>query len=279
MEELKEILKKLNTGTTSDGRSLMEREQRKVDLYNEDEGTANEDGYDCPICKNRGDIAILEEYPAGCWRFKIKECKCAEIHRSIRRMEKSGLKNIIRDYTFGKFEATEPWQKTIKEAAMAYAKEPDGWFFIGGQSGAGKTHLCTAICREFLLAGQQVIYMLWRDEVVKLKAAVNDYEAYGKSIERYKNAEILYIDDMFKTGRGQDGEKQVPTGADVNVAYQILGHRYNEKLPTIISSECTQDDILDIDEALGGRIVERAVAFDIAPDRSRNYRVRKVIKI
>ena len=43
---------------------------------------------------------------------------------------------------------------------------------------------------------------------------------------------------------------------------------------TIISSECTIDDILDIDEAVGGRIFERAKAFSLKPDKRRNYRLR-----
>jgi chromosomal replication initiation ATPase DnaA len=57
------------------------------------------------------------------------------------RMKRSGLKNIIKDYTFDKFEDSEPWQQAIKKASMEYAENPEGWFLLCGQSGAGKTHL------------------------------------------------------------------------------------------------------------------------------------------
>ena len=43
--------------------------------------------------------------------------------------------------------------------------------FIGGQVGAGKTHLCTAMVGEFLKRGISAKYMLWRDDALKLKAS------------------------------------------------------------------------------------------------------------
>lgn len=256
-----------------------EMEQLKVKWFNESAGDRHlEDGYDCKICRNKGIIMDLVEED-GTTHPVSRDCKCVATRNSIMRMKRSGLKNIISDYTFDKFEAGEEWQATIKNAAMAYAKAPEGWFFIGGQSGSGKTHICTAICREFLLSGRQVIYMLWRDDVVKIKGAVNDHEVYGEMIERYKKAEVLYIDDLFKTGKASDGATQRPTGADVNVAFEILNHRYNSKLPTVISSECTIADLLEIDEAVGGRIAETAKVFSLKADRSRNYRLRKAVEI
>lgn len=163
---------------------------------------------------------------------------------------------------------------------MEYAKNPSGWFFIGGQTGAGKTHICTAICREFLLSGKSVKYMLWRDDIVKIKGCANDAQAYSKLIDEYKRVEVLYIDDLFKTGKGPDGSKQQPTGADINAAFEILNYRYNDpKLVTIVSSECTVNDILDIDEAVGGRIFEKAKVFSLSRDRRKNYRLRGAVEL
>ena len=253
----------------------------RVEGYNAEEGTLHEgDGYECKLCKNKGDIALLQEYPAGCWSMKIRECKCMDVRRSIQRMKKSGLKNIIKDYTFDKFEADESWQKTIKSAAQEYASHPSGWFFIGGQSGSGKSHICTAICRELLLSGRVVRYMMWRDDIVKIKAVANDAEEYGRLIDPFKKAPVLYIDDLFKTGKGPDGSKQHPTVADVNAAFEIINYRYNNPhLLTLISSECTADDLLQIDEAIAGRILERSKVFSLNPDIKRNYRLRNVVKI
>lgn len=283
MDRITEILAKLGSmGHTSDlPKTPEEWEKARADSFNTSVGTLNEeDGYDCKKCHNKGWIMNAVQLDNGRWSTESRHCKCMKVRTAIKRMQKSGLKNIIKDYTFPKFEAAEAWQQTIKDAAMQYAKHPEGWFFIGGQSGAGKTHICTAICREFLMEGKEVKYMLWRDEIVKLKNAVTDPE-YESLVEKYKRAEVLYIDDLFKTGTAADGTRQRPTGADINVAFEILNFRYNDpKLLTIISSECTIDSIIDIDEATGGRIFEKSKsAFSLKPDRSRNYRLRGVTEL
>lgn len=282
MEAIHAILAKLNgSGITFEEMTPRDFEQFKVDGLNNTEGTRHlEDGYNCSICKNKGFIVKLQELPGGHFTQIMADCKCAEVRRSILRMKKSGLKDIIKDYTFEKFEATEPWQMAIKGAAEAYAKHPDGWFFLGGQSGAGKTHLCTAICREFLLSGRRVVYMLWRDDIAKIKGLAMEPEQRFQMMERFKRAEVLYIDDLFKTGKNPDGNVQRPTSADINAAFEIINYRYNNPgLLTIVSSEWSEDELLDIDEATGGRIFERAKSFSIAPDRSRNYRTKRTVTV
>jgi DNA replication protein DnaC len=118
--------------------------------------------------------------------------------------------------------------------------------------------------------------MLWRDEATRIKALINDYDEYDRLTNELKEAEVLYIDDFLKTQRGQQ-----PTSADVNLAFEILNYRYNNpSLITIISSELTEDELLDIDEATGGRIYERAKkAFSIAGDRKKNYRIKGAVTI
>ena len=197
-------------------------------------------------------------------------------------MSQSGLGNVIRDKTFDKFNAAEPWQQTIKNAAMQYAKDPEGWFFLGGQSGAGKSHICTAICREFLLRGGTVSYMLWLDDIAELKTLGLDAEKRAAKIQRFKQADVLYIDDLYKPADGQDGAKQMPTPADIKLTYEIINFRYlNPKLLTIFSSEWTQGEIVDIDEATGGRIFEMCGknGINIPQNRERNYRLRGTVTV
>ena len=281
MDRLQEIFQRLGMGNTFKPLSPREYEQFQVDSLNDSTGDRDqEDGYSCTLCKNKGFIAKLVDNGNDRYSTCVADCKCVPVRNSIMRMKRSGLKDIISDYTFDKFEATEEWQKSIKSAAMGYSQSPEGWFFLGGQSGCGKTHLCTAICRNFLLAGKSVRYMLWRDDVVKIKASVTDSEEYHKLMEDFKTAEVLYIDDLFKTGKTADQRMQMPTSADINVAFEIINYRYqNPSLITIISSELSVDDLIDIDEATGGRIFERSKAICVAKDRSRNYRIRNAVTL
>lgn len=173
--------------------------------------------------------------------------------RSLNRIKKSGLAELMGRYTFDVWAEKEPWQKSVKKMAMEYAEEPKGWFYLAGRPGTGKTHICTALCGALIENGMEVRYLLWRDFSSRAKAVVTDDEEYQRIVEPMKRVSVLYIDDLFKTGKGQ-----APTTGDVNLAFEILNARYNANKLTIISSELTVEQILDVDEAVGSRIYERS---------------------
>ena len=250
-----------------------EYEQKKVDSYNASKGNlADIDGYNCTLCHNKGDI----QYIKGGYVY-TKSCSCIDTRKAIANMKKSGLENIIRDYTFDRFEAKEDWQINLKEKAQAYLKDmDDSWFFVGGNPGSGKTHICTAICRDFLLKGKRVKYMLWKEESTILKAVINEPEVYTSRIEKLKQVDILYIDDFLKPLKSREGNITPPTTADVNLAFEILDYRKNANLRTIISSERFIGEIIGIDEATGSRILEKTknkYFINIKRDKSRNHRL------
>lgn len=256
-----------------------EREQWKADLYNSREGDLNQyDGYDCPLCKNKGWIAEVQ-FAFGYYTEVHKACKCQKTRQTIRRLNRSGLQNVVREYTFAKYEATEQWQKAIKSAAQAFCKDKENnTFFIGGQSGAGKTHICTAIAVDYIKQGKEVRYMLWRDEIDRIKAVINDPEKYDALMKELKETDVLYIDDLFKDG-SEDGKYKAPSPADVKRAFEIINYRYmNPTLVTIISSERTLVELNEIDEAIAGRIAEKAKSagycLNLKRDKSRNYRMK-----
>lgn len=242
-------------------------EELKVKSFNKDVGTLEH--YNCDKCKNKGYIAYVDNTD----KFALKRCDCMTIRTSNERIAKSGLADLLKDYTFDNYITTEKWQESIRASAMAFVND-DGshWFFIGGQVGSGKSHICTAISAEMIAKGKKVAYMLWRDEIVPLKANVNDYEEYDKRIGYFKNVQVLYIDDFLKVERGKE-----PTSADVNIAFELLNYRYNNPdLITIISSEFTARDIISIDEAVGSRIYEKSKKYqiNINADINKNYRLR-----
>lgn len=262
-----------------------ERSKQRCDLWNAEKGNLNEsDEYDCPLCNNRGGH-YEPRFEYGYWYEVMIPCKCDNIRRALRRLNRSGLKDMVNKYTFKSFEDAEPWQKKLKESAIDYCKNGEGnWFFIGGQSGAGKTHICSAVAVHLLKKGYNTKYMLWREDVVKLKSVVNEGAEYEALITEMKEADVLYIDDLFKTGKDKDGNNQKPTAADINIAFEIINHRYNNtNLYTIISSECTIAQILSIDEAVGGRIAEKAVqtgyGFSINPDTKKNHRLKGICEL
>lgn len=234
-------------------------EQLKADALNNESG--NLTGMDCPVCKNKGFVASVEN-----GHFCTHECECMNRRRAMKRLEQSGLKPILEMYTINNYETEKSWQSDAKKAALEFVKNPDGWFFISGTPGTGKTHLCTAICGMLLEQNKNVRYMVWRDEAPMLKANVNDSSIYQKAMGELKEADVLYIDDFWKGG---------VTEADINLAFELLNARYNDRSKiTIISGEKDMETLLDIDEAVGSRIWERSKGHRIKTPPE-NYRLRE----
>ena len=249
--------------------------QEKADLYNESIGHLNSlDGIDCPLCKNKGFSEKVVEGFRGSPASVLVECACMKRRRSLKALQNSGLSGSVETLTLERFETQEDWQKRIKTYAERYLAEQGGrWFFIGGAVGCGKTHICTAICGELLKQNLSVKYMSWSEESVKLKGKVND-DNYENLIQCYKDCDVLYIDDFFKTRRNRNGDVQVPSDADVKLAYQIINYRYVAKKKTIISSEWLIDELMDFDEATSSRIYEmsKGSILNINRSKERNYR-------
>lgn len=268
---LSEILAELceKQGLTADSVDPEKWKQRQIEAFNNSEGKLNEiDGYNCDLCKNKGLIAKLSETGDEVHYY----CRCRSTRSVLAKAKRSGIGNILSDCTFDKYIANEDWQKDLKNIAQEFCTDDSAkLFFIGGQVGAGKTHLCAAISGHYLKTGAEVKYMIWVDDAKRLKALVNEPE-YQDVISVYKKADVLYIDDFLKTKKGEE-----PTNGDINLAIEIINNRYLDKNKiTIISSEKTMSDLLKYDEATMSRIYQAAGKYkrDIEKDINKNYRVK-----
>lgn len=200
-------------------------------------------------------------------RLKLEQAlKNSAIEHQWKIIANSGLKDAVKNLTFDSFMVKSNWQKVMKEIAIDYAKHPEGWLLLSGQSGCGKTHLCTAVAGSLLNRGIPVRYMQWRLDVVKIKPNYSSVEEADKEMRRYINVPCLYIDDLFK-GK--------ITEADVNAMFTLLNGRYAAGRKTIISTELTMDELMVIDSAIAGRIAESCGKHKviIKPDDSKNYRL------
>jgi len=206
----------------------------------------------CDKCGDNGVLvdewrAALRENPCA----PVPECSCVLHARNRKRLREAGLDTLVARCTFDSFRTDTAWQQTVKRKAREYLREcRDSSFFIAGQSGSGKTHICTAIAVEIMKSGRQLRYFQWVRDSARLKQLVNDPE-YDSEIRRWMDVPFLYVDDLFKAEI---------TDADIRLFYEILNARYNKSLPTIISSERSLDQIKRArggsGEAIAGRIYE-----------------------
>jgi DNA replication protein DnaC len=134
-----------------------------------------------------------------------------------------------------------------------------------GKSGAGKTHLLSAIANELIDRGVPILYFPFVEGFNEIK---DDFEMLESRINKMQKIDVLFIDDMFK------GRKE-PTQFQIEQMFAVINYRYINHLPMLISSEKTINDLIQIDEALGSRIYEMCKDYmvELKGDKL-NYRMR-----
>lgn len=224
----------------------------------------------CPKCN--GTTWIITRGEDGREYGKPCECRNKVIATTI--MQNCGITPEDQHKGFKDF-------NTFGEKALIHAKQIAMSYFqmfrgdyhtrinsllLSGASGRGKTMLGLAVANNLMNMSIRVRYMAYRDEMTALKQNIVDEYAYNERINRLKNASVLFIDDLLK-GK--------ITESDVNILYEIVNYRYLQRLPMIISTEKTIEELINFDEAIGSRIAEMSKDYVITFDASvPNYRLR-----
>jgi DNA replication protein DnaC len=189
---------------------------------------------------------------------------------------------LLETKSLDNYETTTEYQKHIKEIATKYIEEYKNGnrysLALLGQSGVGKTHIMSAVSRELLDAGVEVKYHIADDIIQRLQSNKYDEQNYQLEFGKIVKAEILYIDDLFKSSITNYYKQENIKIADLKVIFEIINYRYNKKMPILLNSEIHFERFSDIDQAIIGRINEMCnykYLVSIKPDINKNYRLIK----
>lgn len=229
-------------------------------------GTFNYDklekGYELPVeytfqCKTRQTCEKIVEYR----KKKIAHYK-----------EISGMGNLL-DKSLDNFQVNDGWQQYCKDVVQSYLNDskvaiknnnPLPWLLFMGKTGTGKTHLCSIAANGLMELGKRVSYMTYPSLVRDIKM----FNADGL-VDKAKHTDVLFLDDLFKF---EDSKCNLEL-------FEILDYRYKEDKCTIISTEKKEAELIALDEAMFGRICEKATKskyFTEISDENgdRNFRLK-----
>lgn len=220
-----------------------------------------EDGIDCPTCGGTGYIKHTDENG----HESVSHCPDCYGKRIVHRyLAASGISQEDYDrYSMANF---NPGNSKTAEAMWTLADKyinefpnTKKGFGVFGASGTGKTHICIAVCKEITERYHEPhFYFQYRTVMPTLiKAAKGITTDYDAEMVKWKTRPNLYIDDLFKlAGTVAEGHLVNVNDDDLRIMFDLINARYVNGLRTIFSSEYTLEDITNIDEALGSRIVE-----------------------
>ena len=113
-----------------------------------------------------------------------------------------------------------------------------GWLVLCGPSGTGKTHLAAAVGNALVESDQPVRFVSVPDLLDHLRSAFDPAVGaqYDEIFLQAIEAPILILDDL--------GAQSVTAWADEKLD-QILTHRYNRRLPTLVTTGIRFDELGD----------------------------------
>ena len=223
----------------------------------------------CPICKGRG--FLVYDVPAGDPNFnRVVPCRCteaklaAEHARGVRSVSNLGA---LERMTFDDFlpdgvgmpEAIRRGLHDAYELCLGYARDPHGWLVLLGGYGAGKTHLAAAIANHRVKLGHPVLFVVVPDLLDYLRATFSPSSDAGldERMETIREIPLLILDDLGAHNSTPWAQEKM---------FQILNHRYNNRLPTVVT---TNQRLEELDPRIASRLadIDLSQRFEIpAPD-------------
>jgi DNA replication protein DnaC len=277
MEHISEILKRQTQTNTS---------KANTDTWSGAEEEEASPSSACPICKGAG--FVHPRLPSGKPDYsRVVNCRC--VQKELDKERKALLQRysgldlaLLKNMTFENFKnrvnLPQEEQENLEGAyrlALDFAKSPDGWLVLQGVTGCGKTHLAVAIANHRLKEGKPVKFVAVSELLDHLRSTFSPDSpiSYDQLFEEVKNAPLLILDDL--------GEQSTTPWVQEKL-YQLINHRYNARLPTVITTRLGWNEWKEMDDPIVSRFLDHQLSmiFNImAPDyrtsRKKTTRGRK----
>ncbi len=166
---------------------------------------------------------------------------------------------LQRKMTFDNFDEkranlTLEQRENLKEAfrsAGEFAKSPESWLVFQGVNGCGKTHLAAAIVNYRYQHRKPALFVVVSDFLDHLRYTFSPESkiSYDRLFESVKNAPLLVLDDFGKQSAKPWAQEKL---------YQVINYRYNAQLPTVITTNCTTDEL---DAPIASRFIDPKVSL------------------
>lgn len=162
---------------------------------------------------------------------------------------------LVNEHTFGNFSLREneklpaDEQKSLEKAFKAcqqFAEKPRGWLVLSGTYGTGKTHLAAAIGNYRSAFGENPIFIVVPDLLDHLRSTFNPNSnvSYDHLFEEVRTTSLLILDDLGTQNSSPWAKEKL---------FQLLNYRYEARLPTVITTTCSLDEI---DPRIRSRMVD-----------------------
>lgn len=200
----------------------------------------------CPRCKGAGWLRM--DVDPGHQDFgQIVECRCGLVAR--RKAEQLfGRSKIPAEYADLGLD-TYPDRGIAADVVDWWHERPHPWLLLAGDLGVGKTGLTIGLVKRAISEGKSALFRPMVDLLSDIRATYRSRDAATPDeaalMTGCKTIDVLALDDI--------GAERMTGWAQERI-FEIVNHRYNERRPTVMTSNLGRDDLYD---HLGERIFDR----------------------
>jgi len=186
---------------------------------------------------------------------------------------------LLRNMTFSNFDYKRlnlslDVRQNLQQAfqlAMDFAHNPEGWLVLQGVNGCGKTHLAASIANYRLQEGKSTFFVIVPELLDHLRSTFSPESKvpYDEFFEEIKQSPVLILDDF--------GEQSATSWAQEKL-YQLINHRYNTRLPMVVTTCLSLDEI---ENRISSRMVDPSLSLVfnvIAPDYRGDVKSNRRVK-
>ena len=195
---------------------------------------------------------------------KEKEIKNLAIEEEMDEKQSALNANLNPNYTFETFIVGSS-NKFAFKASRAIAEEPGSYnpLFLYGESGVGKTHLMHAIGNYLVENTDKKVLYITSDKFVDDYTKIfrysdkNNFEKIDAFKEKYRNVDVLIIDDIQFLGNAPKGQEEF---------FHTFEELHNANKQIIIASDRSVDDLNSFENRLLTRFNWGLTANITTPD-------------
>ena len=173
---------------------------------------------------------------------QLERERLENIERIQQMLGNSGIKKRFLSRTMATFQETEENRMALA-IAQEYIKNYDKYreqgigLYFEGSTGTGKTHLAVAVALQLISNGVPVLFRTFGELLLELRKTFNPRSTITEDqiLSVYREAELLVIDDLGK---------ETPSEWTIDRLYYIINDRYENMLPTIITTNYNQTDLI-----------------------------------
>jgi DNA replication protein DnaC len=186
------------------------------------------------LASGEPDYSRLE--PCGCTRKETDNRKAARLQAlsNLGSLSKLTFENLLPAGRTNDVVSQKLFQLALDEIRK-FAENPQGWIVLAGPVSSGKTHLAAAVANYRLSRGCPAFYITAGELLDHLRAAFspNSEVGHDELFEQIKDSPLLLLDNL---------NYYATTAWSKSKLDQLLEHRYNGRLPTLITTSMGIED-------------------------------------